>query len=378
MEGSLKGKPTFLFKEHLLQIKIYEPGKPVEEVQRELSLKRIYKLASNENPFGPSPLAVNEMKKMLSRVFRYPDGKCTILREKLSQILRVGEKNIIFANGSNEIIELFTRAFLREGEKVIIPHPTFSVYYNSVIAERGEMVLVPLTRDYQFDVEGIISAIDEKVRAVFISNPNNPTGCYLNIESLNRIIEKLPEGAILFLDEAYFEYATAPDFPDGVEYVRKGANVLVTRTFSKVYGLAGLRIGYGIGREDIIEGLERLRQPFNVNFLAQVAAVKALEDKKHIEKTLRNNEREKKRMCETLKAMGVKVYPSQANFLLIDASIPGKELFRRLLLKGVIVRFLGEPLEKCVRVTIGMPEENKYFLKALKEVLKETRSCNFK
>ncbi len=357
------------YKRHLQAIEIYKPGKPLDEVRREYGLDRIVKLASNENPFGPSPLAVEAMRKAATQVHMYPDGPCTQLRSALAEKLKLPEEWFIFTNGSNELIELLCGAYLRRGEKAILPHPTFSVYYNAVTAQEGEKVIVPLCEDFSFDVKAIVDSIDSNTRIVFISNPNNPTGTYMNTEGIKAILSKLPDEGLVFMDEAYAEFVEASDYPSGSELLKNDHRIVVSRTFSKAYGLAGLRIGYGIARPEVIEGLERLRQPFNVNAMAQAAALAALRDEEHLKKTVENNRTEKIRLVKALEGLGLRPVASQANFILVDTGYSGEEIFALLLQKGVIVRYLGPELPTHIRVTIGTPEENDFFLSALRSVL---------
>ena len=234
------------FKRHLKNVQIYKPGKSQEEIKKEFGLQNVIKLASNENPFGPSPAAIEAIKKTAESVHIYPDGRCSALRKALSQKLDVPEEWLVFSNGSNELIEMMCRAYIRSGENVVIPHPTFVVYYTAALIEDAERIFVPLDENMCFDVKAILRAVDENTRVVFISNPNNPTGAYLNADQINTILRALPRQTILFIDEAYYEFADSKDFPSGIDFVRMDDRVIVSRTFSKAYGLAGLRIGYGI------------------------------------------------------------------------------------------------------------------------------------
>ena len=343
----------------------YPPGKPIEEVERELGIKNSIKLASNENPLGPSPKAVDAVTNALKNLNRYPDGGCYYLKEKLANRLDVKPENIIIGNGSNEIIELVVRTFLRPGEEAVMGNPSFAVYPLAVPAAGGKAVLVPL-KNLTHDLDAMADAITEKTKIVFIANPNNPTGTMNTKAQLDKFIGRLPDDIILVLDEAYYEFVTSKDFPNSFEYLKEGKNVVILRTFSKIYGLAGLRVGYGIAPERLNFYMNKVRQPFNVNSLAQIAAMAALDDEEHLKRSQKNNADGLKFLYGEIKAMGFEYVPTHANFFLIKVG-KGKEVYDALLKQGVIVRPMASyGLGKYIRVTVGTPEENKRFVNAMK------------
>lgn len=346
----------------------YEPGKPIEELQRELGLKRIIKIASNENPVGLSKKAIRAIRKACTSVNRYPDGNCFSLRQKLCRQLGVDGSNIVFGNGSNEIIELVTRAYLNEGEEAVMPYPAFLIFGIAVAIQGGKAVSVPV-ENFRYDLNAMRKAINSKTKLVFIDNPNNPLGISVGKKELEEFLKSIPENVILVLDEAYNEFVERPNFPNGLEYL-EAANVVVTRTFSKAFGLSGLRIGYGIAKKEIIEYLERVRQPFNVNSLAQAAALASLDDAEFIDKIKKMVKDEKRIMYKNLESMNIKYVASDTNFILINSGMNSRELFKLMLKEGIIVRDMcAYGLENYIRVTIGKPDENKRFIKVFRKIL---------
>ncbi len=346
----------------------YPPGKPIEELERELGVTGSIKLASNENPLGPSPKAVEAVSKALSGLHRYPDGSCYYLKERLSPMLGVPHEMITFGNGSNEIIELLVRAYIRPGDEAIMGNPSFAVYPIAVKAVGGVSIEVPL-KDMRHDLPAMASKITKKTRVIFIANPNNPTGTMVSGEEFREFMKSVPEDVIVCMDEAYYEFVTDPGFPDSLSYVKEGAPVLVLRTFSKIYGLAGLRVGYGVANAGIMDYMNRVRQPFNVNSLAQVAAMAALEDRDHLEKTRKNNSEGLKSLLGSLRGMGYECVDTEANFFLVKVG-DGKGVYDALLKKGVIVRPMASyNLPEYIRITVGLPEENKRFLNSFREVV---------
>lgn len=344
----------------------YPPGKPMEELERELGIKGSIKLASNENPLGPSPKAVDAVSKALKNLHRYPDGGCYYLKERLAKRLGVKPENLIIGNGSNEIIELVVRTFLRPGEEAVMGNPSFAVYPLVIPVAGGKSVLVPL-KNLTHDLDAMADAITEKTKIVFIANPNNPTGTMVAKKELDRFCARMPEDVILVLDEAYYEFVTSKDFPNSFEYLKEGRNVVILRTFSKIYGLAGLRIGYGIAPEKLVFYMNKVRQPFNVNSLAQIAAMAALDDDGHLKRSQQNNREGLAYLFGELKAMGLEYVPTQANFFLIKVG-KGKEIYDALLRQGVIVRPMASyGLGEYIRVTVGTAEENKRFVEAIRK-----------
>ncbi|MEM6533876.1 MAG: histidinol-phosphate transaminase [Myxococcota bacterium] len=347
----------------------YVPGKPVSETERELGLTGVVKLASNENPLGPSPKAVQAMADRLKEMHDYPDGGAYHLKAAIARFHDVPPEQIIVGNGTNEVLELLVRTILRPGEKVLFADPSFIVYKLATKACGRELISVPL-KDMRFDLPAMAAAVDDATKLVFIANPNNPTGTYVTREEFEAFLEAIPEDVLVVMDEAYAEYVNAEDCPDGFDYLGRRHRYMVTRTFSKCYGLAGLRIGYGIAEPELIDFLNRGRQPFNTNALAQAAAVAALEDQDHVKAAVELNRREMNRLVPLLEDRGLTVVPSQANFLLVDFKRDGAELYERFLRAGVILRPMGGyGLPTHMRVTIGTESMNDAFLNALNKVL---------
>jgi len=345
----------------------YKPGKPMEELERELGITDSVKVASNENPIGPSPKAVEAIKEALSNLNRYPDGNATVLKDRLAEKLGVKPTNLIIGNGSNEILELMLRTYLGPGESVVFSEHAFVVYMLVTRAAGGRGIAVPM-KGFTHDLEAIAKAIEPDTRLVFVANPNNPTGTFNTGEEVEALIDALPDKCLLVIDEAYVEYVQDPSYPDSLKYLDRP--VLIARTFSKLHGLAGLRIGYGVANERIIEYMNRVRQPFNVNAIAQIAATAALDDTEHRKLVIETNKVGMAFVKEKLKAMDLTWVPSVANFLLINVERPGMEVFQKLLPKGVIVRAMTEyGYPEYIRVTIGTREENVKFIKTLGEVL---------
>lgn len=360
-----------LLRKNILNINHYVPGKPIEEVKREFNLDDVVKLASNENCFGPSPKAVAAMRKSLGKVNRYPDASSFYLKKKTARFLKVPEDSLIFGNGSDEIIGLAIRTFVNDGDEVVIAKPTFLIYEISSQLQNAVIKTVPLTKDFKYDLAAMKKAITDKTKIVFIANPDNPNGTYVSKIELDAFFKGLPENLIVFLDEAYFEFAdfSYKDYPNGLNYLHR-PGVIVARTFSKIYGLAGLRVGYGISSPAVISYMERVRDPFNVNLLAQEAAIAAIGDKAFVKKTLNHVDREKRFLYSTFRKMGLKYRESATNFVLVDLGRDCKEVFSELLRKGVIVRDMKAwGFNTFIRVTIGTVKENRKFVKALKEIL---------
>ncbi len=352
----------------------YPPGKPIEELERELGITGSIKLASNENPIGPSKKAVEAITKATSELNRYPDGSCFYLKEALSKKLTVPTDMIIVGNGSNEIIELLIRTFLTVGEggapgEVIMGDPSFAVYPLVTQAVGGKGVKVALTSDLNFDLARMLEAINKNTKIVFIANPNNPTGAMVSAAELKDFMSKVPEDVIVCIDEAYFEYVRSSDFPDTLEYIKSGKSVVLLRTFSKVYGLAGLRVGYGVASSKIINYMERVRQPFNVNSLGQAAALGALEDSEHLEEARKVNSDGLDYLFSELASLGYECVPTEANFFLVKVG-EGSKIYDALLKTGVIVRPMkGYGMDEYIRVTVGTASENKRFIEAFSVVI---------
>ncbi len=363
--------PTLGVAENLTRLHPYHPGKPVAEVERELGITGIIKLASNENSLGPSPKACAVMHALVEKMHVYPDANSYALRQALAAFLTVAPEALVFGNGSDDIIHLLGITFLEPGDEVIQAHPSFVRYEAAAILNNAPLHLVPLTSEWTHDLEAMAARFNARTRLVFVTNPNNPTGAIVGRDALERFVDRAPERALVVIDEAYYEYAKdAPDYPDSLRYVREGRNVVVLRTFSKAYGLAGQRIGYGAMRPDIAAWLERTREPFNVNYMAQSAAAAALEDADHVARTLAMNQAGKRAFYAAFDALGLTYTPTFANFVWFDTGRDSKAVFTALLHKGVITRtgdIFGAPTH--LRVTIGTAEENAKFLDALRDVL---------
>ena len=348
----------------------YPPGMPIEELEREYGIYDSIKLASNENPLGPSPKALAAVARALPQMHRYPDGGCFYLKRALAQKLGVVPESLIFGAGSNEIIELLVRTFMARGEHAVVADQAFVIYRMIVQAAGGRSTIVPL-RNYTHDLEAMADAITPSTRLVFLANPNNPTGTIFFRSQWREFLAAVPERVIIVLDEAYAEFVDDPEYPDSLADLAANHLLVVLRTFSKIYGLAALRIGYGIGRPELIELVNRVRQPFNVGTLAQVGAMAALDDTEHVEATRRVNRDGLAYLRAECERLGLTYVPSWANFLLINVG-NGMRVYERLLREGVIVRPMGfYGLPEHIRVTVGIAAENERFVGAISKVLRE-------
>ena len=347
--------------EYIRAIQPYVPGKPIEELERELGIPNSVKLASNENPLGPSPEALKAIGDSFSDLNRYPDGAGYYLKKALSETLSVSEEELILGNGSNELLDIAARTFMKAGDEAVMASPSFVVYAMAVQSVGGTSVQVPL-KNYAHDLSAMAAAITPKTKIVFIANPNNPTGTFNRKDELDMLMEKVTDDILVVMDEAYYEYVSAPDYADSMKHFRTGKNILILRTFSKIYGLAGLRMGYGIAKKDLLIDMNRLREPFNTNSLAQKAALAALRDREHVANSRRINEEGKKYLYQELASLGISAVPTEANFIYIPIE-DSMAVYNNLLRKGVIIRPMGP---KAVRVTIGLPDENRRFIEALK------------
>jgi histidinol-phosphate aminotransferase len=355
--------------EHILGIAPYEPGKPIEELERELMIHNPIKLASNENPLPPSDRVQKAIIAALSSLNRYPDGSGFYLRQALAKKHGVMPDQIVLGNGSNELIELLVRTFLRPGDEAVVPHPSFVVYPMIVQAAGGVRVMVML-KDFRLDLEAMARALTPMTKIVFVANPNNPTATIVTRDEVEHFMARVPERTIVVFDEAYIEFAMGPDFPDMIASVKQGRKVVVLRTFSKATSLAGLRVGYGVADADAIALMNRIRQPFNVNSLAQAAALAALEDDAHVLECVRMIEAGRHFLYDEFKSIGLSYVPSRANFILVDVGRSAADIYQKLLHKGVIVRPMTPfGLETALRITVGTPEENRKLVKALRVVL---------
>jgi len=352
----------------------YQPGKPIEELQREYGLSEIIKLASNENPLGPSPNAVAAIKKQLDELSRYPDGNGFDLKTKLSQHLAIHADQITLGNGSNDILEFVARAFVQPGEEVIFSEYSFAVYPLVTQAIGGIAQVVP-AKKWGHDLKSMLDRINDKTRLIFIANPNNPTGTWLTETEIREFLKQVPANVLVVLDEAYFEYAHSSDsgldgFPDGMQLLAEFENLLVTRTFSKAYGLAGLRVGYGVSSPVIADLLNRVRQPFNVNSLALAGACAAIDDYEHLTESIKLNNDGLHQLTEAFDSLSLEYIPTAGNFISFDLGQPAEPIYQALLKHGVIVRPVANySMPNHLRVTIGTKYENETFINALKSSL---------
>ncbi|MGD9159963.1 MAG: histidinol-phosphate transaminase [Desulfobacteraceae bacterium] len=346
----------------------YPPGKPIEELERELGISGSIKLASNENPIGPSPMAVQAILDNVNKLNRYPDGSSYYLKEKISAVFGLPVERIITGNGSNELIELTIRSFLSPGDEVIQAFPTFLVYEKVVNGAGGELVSVNL-RNFKISPDDIKAAITPSTKIIFINNPNNPTGTGISKEEMLDFIKSIPEDIILVIDEAYIEFSSEK-IAKGIDLLDERDRLIVLRTFSKLYGLAGLRVGYGFSSAEIVDYINRVRQPFNANLLAQAAAVAALDDNEFVTKTLNLVKDGLKYLYKSLDEMGLEYLPTETNFFLIKVPSGGKNIYQLMLREGVIIRSMDSyGLSEYIRINAGLPEENERFINSLKKVI---------
>jgi histidinol-phosphate aminotransferase len=354
----------------LRELVAYEPGKPVEDLARELGIPsgEIIKLASNENPLGPSPKARQAMIETIERAHFYPDGGGYYLREAIAEHVGLAMANVILGNGSNEIIEFLGHAYLQPGDEVVVARHSFAVY--RLMAQLfGAKVVDVADPDFVADLDAMLAAITPKTKEVFIANPNNPTGTMVFQAEIDRFMERVPEHVMVVFDEAYYEFLD--EAPDVIKYVRAGRNVVVLRTFSKIQGLANLRIGYGLAAPEIIEVLQKARQPFNANGIAQAGALAGMRDKAHMEATRRVSHEGRDFLQSEFLEMGLEFVPSHANFVLVRVG-NGKKVFDALLRRGLIVRAMGSyGLPEWIRVSVGTMPQNKVFIAALRELASE-------
>jgi histidinol-phosphate aminotransferase len=360
--------------EHIRKITPYPPGKPIEELEREYGISGSIKLASNENPFGPSPAAVSAMRDSLYNLHRYPDGSCHYLNRALADHLGVAPEQLVLGNGSNEVIEFLVKAFVKEGDEVITSHPSFLMYQKFVQVRGGSNHVVEL-RDMHHDLDRIASLVSPQTRLIFIDNPNNPTGTLLDWGRLQGFLAAVPEHVIVVLDEAYIDFIDAGRRYDTLALIEEQPDrcgVALLRTFSKAYGLAGLRIGFGIMDAPLAECLHKVRQPFNVNLIAQQGALAALGDRDFYQFTLSKTAAGKRVLTEGVEKLGCTPFASQTNFFLIDVHTDATTLYEALLRKGVIIRSMkAYGFETYIRVNVGTDKENDRFLAALGEALEE-------
>jgi len=352
----------------------YVPGKPVEELERELGTRGTIKLASNESPLGPPARAIEEIRRVASMAHRYPDGSGYSLRKDLAEHHRVTMPEIALGSGSNDLIDLACRTFASAADHAVIGDPSFVCYRLGLLTANIPTTEVPLRDRMHWDVDALVAAVRPETRLLFIANPNNPTGTYLGRSELERLARDLPEPVVLVVDEAYVHFADAPDYVSALELRGVRERMIVLRTFSKVYGLAALRVGYAIAPPELVDYIDRVRLPFNVGAIAQAAARAALADTEHVERYVALNRSERTRVSNAMTELGLAVTPSQANFVLVDMGAHGGlDTYEQLLRLGVIVRPMPPPIQSFLRITIGLPKENDRLLAALADVVKGAR-----
>lgn len=356
-------------KKTILSVKPYVPGKPIEEVKRELGLRDVIKLASNENPYGPSPKVLKAIMQEAKSINRYPDGDCYLLRKALAAKHRISERQLIFGNGSDEVIILAIRAFAGKGDEVVVAKPSFLIYS---IASRiaGAKVKSVALKNFRYDLDAMKKAVTRKTKIIFLGNPDNPSGMYFTEKQIRNFLKGLRRDILVFIDEAYFEYVNNRDYVDSLKLLKSHKNVIITRTFSKMYGLAGLRIGYGIASIELIDLLNRIREPFNVNSLAQVAALAVLKDRVYYRGIARKVNEQRQYLQRKFKKINLDFIPSYTNFILVKTENAAKRVSNKLLKKGIIVRDMSVwGLKDYIRITIGTAQENKRLIKTLEEIL---------
>jgi histidinol-phosphate aminotransferase len=347
----------------------YIPGKPIEEVQRQYGLQAVIKMASNENPWGTSPLAIQAVQEELARIAQYPEGSCRDLRRALARRLGITEAMVTISNGADNILMMIAQAFVDPGDEVVTADLTFPVYRTATQVMAGVPVEVPLNR-FIHDLDAMARAVGPRTKMLVICNPNNPTGTMVGGDEIKGLLERLPPRVLVVLDEVYADFASARDFPDGLGFIREGRPVLSVRSFSKLYGLAGLRIGYALGAPELIRSLDRVREPFPVNRLAQAAALAALEDEAFRRRVVEETQRGKAWLSGALGELGLHCLESHTNFLFVDLGRDAQEIFEALLRRGIIIR-PGKTWRTptCCRITVGTPEENERLVAALRELL---------
>jgi histidinol-phosphate aminotransferase len=356
-------------KKSILGVKPYIPGKPIEDVKREFGLKSVIKLASNENPYGPSPKVLKAIALQSKSLNRYPDGGCFCLREALSKKLNVDPGQLVFGNGSDEVIVFAARAFLKEGDEVVVAYPSFLIYEIASSIEGAKVNAIPL-KDFRYDLKGMIAAVNDRTKIIFLGNPDNPSGQYFTQKDMEFLLGSIRKDILVFIDEAYFEYVDEKDYVDSIGLIKKYKNVVVTRTFSKMYGLAGIRIGFGIADLEIIDLLNRVREPFNVNSIAQAAALACLNDQAYYKKIKKELFVQRKYLYNTLCKLNLDFQETCTNFILINVKSDSSKVTNDLMKKGVIIRNMDVwGMKGYIRVTIGTEKENTRFLKALESVI---------
>jgi len=362
-------KPEALVLPTVAALHPYEPGKPIEELQRELGIGEPVKLASNENPLGPSPMAVAAMRAALAEVNRYPDGSCWAVSHKIAARHGVDPEQVFMAGGSVEVLNLLAFLFLRPGLNAVFSEHSFAIYALATAAAGGSGKAVPMKDGYYFDLDAIAGAIDANTRIVFLDNPTNPAGSIFKRREWERFLARVPEHVVIVADEAYFEFVRDIEYPNSLEYHDAGRMIVTMRTFSKIFGLAGVRVGYAVARPDLVQLLHKVRQPFNVTSLAQVAVMAGMDDHEHVRRTLEVNAEGMQYLEREFRRMGLAYVPSHANFILAEVG-EGKAVYDRLLRLGVIVRPMGGyGWPRHLRISVGLPQENRRLVAALEQAI---------
>jgi histidinol-phosphate aminotransferase len=357
----------------LAQMKPYSPGKPIWEVQAQFGLAHVIKLASNENPLGPSPKAKDAMFHYLNEIHRYPDANAIKLREAIAAFHQINENEVIVGNGADELITLLSEAFLDETDEIIIPSPTFSEYEFAAHLMGVRIKSIPLEAGYQFNVDTILAAVNDHTKLIYLCSPNNPTGTYISKQELDKLFARLPRQIIVVLDCAYSHYAEAGDYTGGIEYMNKGFSIFILHTFSKIYGLAGIRVGYGIGSKEIIKAINQVKEPFNVNALAQTGALAALSDTEHVIRTKSLNAAGREQLYQAFDRLRIPYTRSMSNFILAEFGTNAKNIYESLMEKGIIVRYgAAWALPEHIRISIGTLNENEALIQALSEILRKS------
>ncbi|MEK4367826.1 histidinol-phosphate transaminase [Paenibacillus sp. FSL H7-0940] len=357
-------------KSQIVNLPVYQPGKPIEEVKRELGLEQVIKLASNENPYGSSPAALEAITREMTNISIYPDGSSVELTGVLAKHLGVERNNLIFGCGSDEIIALITRAFFLPGDETIMADQTFSVYKSNADIEGAVSIEVPL-KDGTHDLSAMLAQINDKTKAVWVCNPNNPTGTIISEQELTAFMDRVPAHVMVILDEAYYEFVTDEAYPQSIPLIERYPNLVILRTFSKIYGLASLRIGYGIARPEIIDLINRVREPFNTSRFGQVAAKAALLDQDFVQECSKRNATDRDYLQNEFARLGLSYFPSQGNFIMVDLNMPSANAFQSLLKQGIIVRSGFNVYPTYIRVSVGTSEQNRVFVTALENTLAE-------
>lgn len=357
-------------KPNIVHLPVYQPGKPVDDVKRELGLTEVLKLASNENPFGSSPKVKEAIARELENISIYPDGAAIELTNALAKYHGVNADQIIFGAGSDEVILMTARAFLVPGDETIMADQTFPIYKHNAQVENAVIVEVPL-KEGTHDLPAMLERVTDKTKIIWVCNPNNPTGTINTAVEVEAFLSKVPSNVLVVLDEAYCEYVDDPSFPDGIQLLNKYPNVILLRTFSKIYGLASMRIGYGIGRADVIRSINQVREPFNTSRFGQAAAVAALQDVEFVAFCREENKKGLAYFNRSFVELGLQAFPAYGNFIMVDVQRPGQEVFEALLRKGIIIRAGHKLYPNYIRITVGNQEQNEKVIAALKTVLQE-------